>query len=152
MKYAVPDIWTCKVSLFLYTPWRHTGGVEVWLHSFLNLGTRCRWMFNLTLRLFYLRKAHRVPTLSLHNIELSQRDARLQSLQEGKYFNHDWSMVNAFCTVELKLRSGRIHITQDQNIYNTVRTTDLKFDLIWNFAPESQLVMRLFKQTKFTFN
>jgi hypothetical protein len=68
--------------------------------------------------------------LSLHIVELSHRDVKLQSLQEGKSFNHDLSMENVFCTVELMLRSGRRHITQDQNIYNTVRTTDLKFDLI----------------------
>jgi hypothetical protein len=45
------------------------------------------------------------------------------------------------CAVVLMLLSGGRHISQDQNIYNAVRTTDFKFDLILNFAPESQLVL-----------
>jgi hypothetical protein len=34
------------------------------------------------------------------------------------------------CIVVPMFRSGRRHITQDQNIYNAVRTTDFKFGLI----------------------
>jgi hypothetical protein len=30
------------------TPWRRTGGVEVWLHTFFDLGTRWRWVVSFT--------------------------------------------------------------------------------------------------------
>jgi hypothetical protein len=37
--------------------------VEVWLHSFLNLGARCGWVVNATTRPLYLRGGNPAPNV-----------------------------------------------------------------------------------------
>jgi len=38
------------------TPWRCIVGVEVWLHTFFDLGTGWRWVISFTLRQLYLQR------------------------------------------------------------------------------------------------
>ena len=53
-------MWT-QLKAPLYTPWRHIGGVEVELHSFLASALRGREWFNFTLRLLDLQEITPVP-------------------------------------------------------------------------------------------
>jgi hypothetical protein len=109
----------------LSTPWRHTAGETVLAPSFLNLGTRWRWVANLKPQWPYPRKAPWYPL----NKKLGRPQSLSGQFREEKISHPYWDSNPRLYSPELICYAD--YATTDLNIWISLQNVNDNRKVIW---------------------